>query len=1316
VTVIRVSESAAEPDGSFDVRVAFDDASEYPTTVRDPATPAAEKLLAWYFEEHLRFPFLDKDLERQAVDQLAEYGRSLFGQVLAGAASHDYRRLRDRSFDGCRLEITGSAAFHLLHWESLRDPDMQTPLAVRLPVTRRVERLPSMFELPPERSSLNILLVTARPFGPADVGYRTISRPLLDAMRQSSQPVTLDLVRPGSWEALRGHLRSQTERHGSGWYQVAHFDLHGGFSAFAELEEQRRKGRYLFGVPVQPFEGNRPFLFFETAAEGKAAPVPASAVALLLAEHRIPVAVLNACQSAMQTGSEASLAQQLVQAGVPVAVGMAYSVTVSAAALAMPVLYDRLTRGADPVAALHAARQALHDDASRQAYFDQRLDLQDWLLPVGFRQQPVQLRLRPMDDAEQARFFQRQADVGDEPEPEYGFVGRDLDIQAVERRLLTGPDANELLIQGMAGAGKSTLLRHLGWWWQRTSLVEQVFAFSYEDRAWTCAQIIREIRARLLSPVEQARADTMSGPAQLEQMAQLLRATRQLLIVDNAESITATPAAIPHALDPAEQAQLKTLLSRLRGGQTLVLIGSREAEAWLAPGSFGENTYPLPGLDPQAASTLLDRILRRHQAARWLDDDAERQALDDLVELLGGYPLPMTVVLPVLATTAPSQVLAELRAGGSAADPTEKIIRAIEYSHGKLDPALQDSLLLLAPFTAVIPPGLALDQYRDILLADSSVQVTGADLARAVAEAVRVGLGVPHPQLHGYVQVQPVLPYFLRSRLRHDNQLRAATAQAHYQLYSDLGGELHGLLVKRGDPQARTLGQVATRAEYANLTAALAHGLQTGQPISNLIFPLEEYLDQAKQQTARRKLLDEAIARYPQPANETQQRELAQLHNLAGVAALEQHRLDEAQAHHETELQLRATGDRESLASTYHQLGYVAQEQRRFAEAEANYRQALDIELEFGDRYGATVTYHQLGIVAQEQRRFAEAEASYRQALEIKMELGDRHSAASTYNQLGTVAQEQRRFAEAEASYRQALDIFLEFGDRHSTGRTYHQLGTVAQDQRRFAEAEASYRQALDIKLEFGDRHSAALTYHQLGTVAQDQERFAEAEASYRQALDIFLEFGDRHSAALAYHSLGAVAQDQERFAEAEASYRQALEIKLEFGDRHSAALTYHSLGMVAQDQERFAEAEASYRQALDIFLEFGDRHSAALAYHALGTVAQDQERFAEAEASYRQALDIFLESDPERASLEATRLGLLFSRTDRHLDAAMMLLEGALLWRQLTGNWDIADLRYLKRGRQLIGESAFKQIVATKVPNDLQESLIAAVDKADDL
>ena len=66
-------------------------------------------------------------------------------------------------------------------------------------------------------------------------------------------------------------------------------------------------------------------------------------------------------------------------------------------------------------------------------------------------------------------------------------------------------------------------------------------------------------------------------------------------------------------------------------------------------------------------------------------------------------------MLPILATAPPSVVLGELKTGGPGADPAGLIHTAIEYSHGKLDPALQDSLLLLAPFTAVIATGAILD-------------------------------------------------------------------------------------------------------------------------------------------------------------------------------------------------------------------------------------------------------------------------------------------------------------------------------------------------------------------------------------------------------------------------------------------------------------------------------------------------------------------------------------------------------------------------------------------------------------------------------
>ncbi|MBL7261244.1 tetratricopeptide repeat protein [Paractinoplanes lichenicola] len=1008
MTVIAVRERSAGADGSFSVDVRVGDA-EHTAVVAGPFDAAQEQELVWYFEEHLRYPFLDWDRRDAAALAVADYGRALFGQLFADEeARHSYRKLRESGFDGCRIEVVGSAGLHRLHWETLRDPEYATPLAVRLPLTRRVTGQGTRFDLPADRAAVNILVVTARPDGPKDVGYRTVSRPLLEALRQADVPVTVEFVRPGTWAALRDALQAKSETVGTGWFQVVHFDVHGLFGAHKTLEEGRRGGRLTFDpAEVPAFEGQQGVLFFETATDGVAQPVPAKQVAELLAEHRVPVAVLNACQSATQSATEAGLAQQLAQAGVPLAVGMAYSVTVSAAAAAMPVLYGKFAAGSRPIEAAHAARRALFEKRGRRGYFDQVIDLEDWVLPVVFSQRPFDLRLRARTPAEEAEFYEREAEVGPEPSPRYGFVGRDLDVQAIERRLLMA--GNELLVRGMAGAGKSTLLAHLGWWWHRTGLVERVFAFSYEDRAWTADQIVREIAKKLLTAVEQTVLDSFSESARLERIAGLLRARRFLLVLDNAESITASPAAIPHALDSPQRDRLVELLRRLRGGRSLVLIGSRQDEGWLVAG----NSYDLPGLDPQAASQLVERILHEHGGSHYRSDPGHRDALRELVKLLGGYPLPMTVVLPALGTTTPAEILAQLQQGDVAADPVGIIRRAIEYSHGNLDPTVQQSMLLLAPFTATIPTGPVLSAYQEELEAIDSVRALGTiDLAAAINETARVGLATPH-QFLPLAEVVPILPYFLRTRLNNQPDLTAAARHAHYRLHLGLAKAIHDLLTGL-DPRSRAVGQALAQAMYANLITAIEHGTDTGQYIEVLVAAIAVYLRRRNQLAAFAQLLADVLNRHRADGGGHSQLESAFLNGFAGRTALDQHRLDDAEHYYRVELTIREnTDDRKGQATAHHQLGVVTRTRRRFGEAERHYRQALDIYLDLEDRHSAAITYYQLGSTAQERQRVNEAERHYRQALDIFLSFNDRSNIATVYHQLGVLCHVQDRHEEA---------------------------------------------------------------------------------------------------------------------------------------------------------------------------------------------------------------------------------------------------------------------------------------------------------------
>src|SRR5207248_3347506 len=129
---------------------------------------------------HLRFPFTDQVRAQAAATSIRTYGEALFQQVFQVFGQPDiyfeYRALATAGLNSLRIEITGSPAFQGLHWEALRDPKTQQLLALHATLVRK-NRLPQL--LPATLRSfptIHLLVVTARPGGKRDVGYRTISR------------------------------------------------------------------------------------------------------------------------------------------------------------------------------------------------------------------------------------------------------------------------------------------------------------------------------------------------------------------------------------------------------------------------------------------------------------------------------------------------------------------------------------------------------------------------------------------------------------------------------------------------------------------------------------------------------------------------------------------------------------------------------------------------------------------------------------------------------------------------------------------------------------------------------------------------------------------------------------------------------------------------------------------------------------------------------------------------------------------------------------------------------------------------------------
>ena len=227
---------------------------------------------------------------------------------------------------------------------------------------------------------LRVLMVISRPSGTDDVGYQMVARPLLQRLEAVRGEVDLTVLRPPTFDALR---QAVTEAAAAGEpFHVVHFDGHG------VMPGRSGSGGAAGPRPGMMSAAGEGVLAFEQPGGGSDL-VGAPKVAAALAEGRVPVAVLNACQSgAVGKELEASVATALLNAGCAAVVAMAYSVYAVAAAEFMAAFYETLFTGKSVGQAVTAGRQRLFDHDRRPSRKGD-MPLADWLIPVHYLRRDV---------------------------------------------------------------------------------------------------------------------------------------------------------------------------------------------------------------------------------------------------------------------------------------------------------------------------------------------------------------------------------------------------------------------------------------------------------------------------------------------------------------------------------------------------------------------------------------------------------------------------------------------------------------------------------------------------------------------------------------------------------------------------------------------------------------------------------------------------------------------------------------------------------------------------------------------------------------
>lgn len=253
-------------------------------------------------------------------------------------------------------------------------------ISVRTQAFVRVQSNPNIDFVPaPEADGrLRLLYIVARPSGTADVSLRAVANRLLQNRDIDLARFDITALRPPTFERLQTEL-SDAKAAGRP-YHIVHFDGHGIYedlSGTTLADWLKAISALTLGGPQK---GKHGYLLFEHPGKDTMRPVSGQELGKLLHDNDVPILVLNACQSAMHQASEThgdtqnvhekvraigSLAQAVIDQGIPAVLGMRYSVFVVTAAQYIGELYAALAKGRPFGEAASEARKHLQRNPDR---------------------------------------------------------------------------------------------------------------------------------------------------------------------------------------------------------------------------------------------------------------------------------------------------------------------------------------------------------------------------------------------------------------------------------------------------------------------------------------------------------------------------------------------------------------------------------------------------------------------------------------------------------------------------------------------------------------------------------------------------------------------------------------------------------------------------------------------------------------------------------------------------------------------------------------------------------------------------------------
>jgi len=842
MTTLHIRQDAPQ-DGHYPIRLTLKRPGqpdlEAQAKTQFTLTPQEQEDLRRYMEDYLQRPDSFTQVEVQQIeDWMKRRGEELYTKVLADnmATQAVWFAAREQLAD-LRVEITtGIAEAASIPWELMRDPQSDSAIALRVQSFVRVQSNPnlSFVPVPPaDEGRLRLLYVVCRPGGRDDVELRAVANRLLQDLGKDLARFDITALRPPTFEQLQKEL---TDAKATGRpFHIVHFDGHGVYEDLSKTT----LADWLKAINAltlgSKHSGKHGYLLFEhPASEQNMRPVSGGELGKLLHDTGVPVLVLNACQSAMHeaTGEPekqpaaanvhdevraiGSLAQAVIDHGIPAVLGMRYSVFVVTAAQYIGQVYAALAQGRPFGQAASEGRKHLALNPDRWVTL-QSHTLQDWFVPVVYEAMPVhllppkagapglQLDRPALDPAQTNPALRRHV-------PDTGFVGRDETLLLLDRAFDHHP---VVLLHAYAGQGKTaTAVEFARWYAQTGGLGPQPFVLftSFESHT-DLTDVLNQI-GQVFAPALQASGIEWhalnDNAARRSLVLQVLQQIPVLWIWDNVEPAAGFPAGTESAWTPAEQADLADFLKQIvmaKGTQARILLTSRRDEqAWL--GGL-PHRVAMPRMRNSDAASLARSLAK----SLGTEKQIPREEIADwqpLLDYCHGNPLTLRVIVGQAikrGLRGPEPIgdfVAAIRSGEQAIEDADEQQGRDKSLGASLDygfrHAFKDDELPIIALLHLFQGTVDVDALEATGKGDHALPElkgkTKADLASVLDRARDTGL-LTHLGSTWYT-IHPALPWFLRQLFaRHyDGQPGRSTATAALRAWVEAIGELGNCYTK----------------------------------------------------------------------------------------------------------------------------------------------------------------------------------------------------------------------------------------------------------------------------------------------------------------------------------------------------------------------------------------------------------------------------------------------------------------------------------------------------------------------------------------